>query len=88
MQEQNQGRTSKDEEDEQFVLPPLKNIVTVKDAIRRYDASIRWIENHGHAIISNGVFTLTTSMWQVELLLSMHSETPRIHFSAIRRSPV
>jgi peptide/nickel transport system substrate-binding protein len=44
--------------DEQFVPPPLKDIVTVEDAIRRYDASISWIENHGHAIISNGPFYL------------------------------
>jgi len=43
---------------EQFVPPPLKGIVTVQDAIRRYDASINWIDNHGHAIISNGPFYL------------------------------
>src|SRR3712207_7772834 len=43
---------------EQFIPPALKDIVTVQDAIRRYDASIRWIENHGHAVISNGAFYL------------------------------
>lgn len=43
---------------EQFIPSALKDIVTVQDAIRRYDASIRWIENHGHAIISNGAFYL------------------------------
>jgi peptide/nickel transport system substrate-binding protein len=43
---------------EQFVPPALKEIVSVQDAIRRYDASISWINNHGHAIISNGGFYL------------------------------
>jgi peptide/nickel transport system substrate-binding protein len=43
---------------EQFVPPALKDIITVQDAIRRYDASISWIENHGHAIIRNGAFYL------------------------------
>jgi peptide/nickel transport system substrate-binding protein len=43
---------------EQFVPPALKGKVTVQDAINRYDASISWIENHGHAIISNGPFYL------------------------------
>ena len=43
---------------EQFVPPPLKGVVTVQDAIKRYDASIDWINNHGHAIISNGAFYL------------------------------
>jgi peptide/nickel transport system substrate-binding protein len=43
---------------EQFVPPALSEVVTVEDAIARYDASINWIENHGHAIISNGPFYL------------------------------
>jgi peptide/nickel transport system substrate-binding protein len=43
---------------EQFIPPALKDIVTVQEAIRRYDASINWIESHGHAIISNGPFYL------------------------------
>ena len=43
---------------EQFIPSALKDIVTVQDAIRRYDASISWIENHGHAVISNGAFYL------------------------------
>ena len=43
---------------EQFVPAPLKGVITVQDAIRRYDASINWINNHGHAIISNGAFYL------------------------------
>ncbi len=43
---------------EQFVPPALRNIITIEDAIKRYDASISWIENHGHAIIGNGAFYL------------------------------
>ena len=43
---------------EQFVPPALRDIITVEDAIKRYDASINWIENHGHAIIRNGAFYL------------------------------
>ncbi|HYY40704.1 MAG TPA: hypothetical protein VE692_05600, partial [Nitrososphaera sp.] len=43
---------------EQFVPPPLRGVVTVQDAIKRYDASINWINNHGHAIISSGAFYL------------------------------
>jgi peptide/nickel transport system substrate-binding protein len=43
---------------EQFVPAALKGVVTVQDAINRYDASISWIDKHGHAIISNGPFYL------------------------------
>ena len=43
---------------EQFVPAALKDTITVQDAMKRYDASISWIENHGHAIISNGPFYL------------------------------
>ena len=43
---------------EQFVPAALKGRITVQDAINRYDASISWIEKHGHAIISNGPFYL------------------------------
>ena len=43
---------------EQFVPTALKGVVTIQDAIKRYDASINWINNHGHAIISNGAFYL------------------------------
>ena len=43
---------------EQFIPSALKDLITVQDAIRRYDASINWIENHGHAVISNGAFYL------------------------------
>ena len=44
--------------DESFVPPALKGIVTVDEAKKRYDASIRWITNHNHAVISNGPFYL------------------------------
>lgn len=43
---------------EQFVPPALIDVITVQDAIERYDAGISWIENHGHAIISNGAYYL------------------------------
>ena len=43
---------------EQFIPAALKEIITLEEAIKRYDASISWIENHGHAIISNGAFYL------------------------------
>ena len=43
---------------EQFIPAALKGIVSIQDAIKRYDASINWISNHGHAIISNGAFYL------------------------------
>jgi peptide/nickel transport system substrate-binding protein len=44
--------------DESFVPPALKGIVTVDEAKKRYDASIKWITNHNHAVISNGPFYL------------------------------
>jgi peptide/nickel transport system substrate-binding protein len=44
--------------DESFIPPALKGIVTVDEAKKRYDASIRWITNHNHAVISNGPFYL------------------------------
>lgn len=43
---------------EEFVPPALKDVVTVDDAIKRYDASIQWIEDHNNAVISNGAFYL------------------------------
>jgi peptide/nickel transport system substrate-binding protein len=45
---------------ESFVPPPLVGIVSNEDAIERYDAAIRWIQNHRHAVISNGPFYLDT----------------------------
>ncbi|MDQ3873791.1 MAG: ABC transporter substrate-binding protein, partial [Thermoproteota archaeon] len=43
---------------EQFIPAALKGVVSVQDAMKRYDASINWINNHGHAIVSNGAFYL------------------------------
>jgi peptide/nickel transport system substrate-binding protein len=43
---------------EGFVPAALKDIVSPADAKKRYDASIRWIDAHKHAIISNGPFFL------------------------------
>jgi len=43
---------------ENFVPAALQGIVSHEDAIGRYDASIQWIEDHDHAIISNGAFYL------------------------------
>jgi len=43
---------------ENYIPAPLKNIVSLEDAKKRYDASIQWIEKHNHALISNGAFYL------------------------------
>ncbi|HEY7506083.1 MAG TPA: CFI-box-CTERM domain-containing protein, partial [Nitrososphaera sp.] len=43
---------------ENYVPPGLQGIVSAQDAAERYDASIAWIEEHGHAIIGNGAFYL------------------------------
>ena len=43
---------------EGFVPNPLRDIVTAEEAIKRYDASINWIDNQGHAVIGNGPFYL------------------------------
>ncbi|MDF2736448.1 MAG: putative solute binding protein [Nitrososphaeraceae archaeon] len=43
---------------EDFIPSPLKNIVSLEEAKKRYDASIKWIEKHNHALISNGAFYL------------------------------
>ena len=43
---------------ENFIPTPLKNIVSLKEAKNRYEASINWIEKHNHALISNGAFYL------------------------------
>ncbi|HEU4822214.1 MAG TPA: ABC transporter substrate-binding protein [Nitrososphaeraceae archaeon] len=43
---------------ESFIPTPLKGIVTIKEANQRYDAAIQWIEQHRHAVISNGPFYL------------------------------
>src|SRR5215208_4966480 len=43
---------------EGFVPAALKDIVSPADAKKRYDASIKWIDAHKHAIVSNGPFFL------------------------------
>ncbi len=43
---------------ENFVPAALKGLVSADDAKKRYDASIQWIDEHGHAVISNGAFYL------------------------------
>ena len=43
---------------ERFVPAALKDSVTVEDAIKRYDASIKWIAEHNHAIIGNGPYEI------------------------------
>jgi len=45
---------------ESFIPTPLKGIVTINEANMRYDAAIRWIQQHRHAVISNGPFYLDT----------------------------
>ncbi|MBI2126417.1 MAG: ABC transporter substrate-binding protein [Thaumarchaeota archaeon] len=40
------------------IPPALQGVVTREEATRRYDAAIKWIEEKGHAIISNGPFYL------------------------------
>lgn len=41
-----------------FVPKPLRDSVSVSEAIARYDASIKWIDEKRHAVISNGPFHL------------------------------
>ena len=43
---------------ERFVPPALKDVVTVDEAIKRYDASIKWITEYNHAIIGNGPYEI------------------------------
>lgn len=45
-------------ESENYVPAALKGIVTAADARERYDASIKWIDGHKNAVISNGPFYL------------------------------
>jgi peptide/nickel transport system substrate-binding protein len=46
--------------DENFIPAPLQGKVTIAEADKRYDASIKWITDHKHAVISNGPFYLDT----------------------------
>ena len=43
---------------EGFIPAPLRDFVSSEEAIKRYDASIKWIGTHNHAIIGNGPFYL------------------------------
>ena len=43
---------------EHFVPAALKDYVTPDEAIKRYDASIKWISEHNHAIIGNGPYEI------------------------------
>jgi peptide/nickel transport system substrate-binding protein len=43
---------------EGFVPVPLRDFVTPQEAMKRYDASIKWIDTHKHAVIGNGPFYL------------------------------
>ncbi|MDQ6667471.1 MAG: ABC transporter substrate-binding protein [Thermoproteota archaeon] len=44
--------------EEGYVPAALKGNVTVADAIKRYDASMKWITDHNNAVIGNGAFYL------------------------------
>ena len=52
------ARTRKNENRTVCILPALRDIVTVDEAIKRYDASIKWITEHNHAIIGNGPYEI------------------------------
>jgi peptide/nickel transport system substrate-binding protein len=43
---------------ENYIPFPLKDIITLEDAKKRYNATIKWIDDHNHALISNGPFYL------------------------------
>ena len=43
---------------EGYVPAALKGNVTVSDAMKRYDASMKWITDHNNAVIGNGAFYL------------------------------
>jgi peptide/nickel transport system substrate-binding protein len=45
---------------ESFIPTSLEGIVTINEATKRYDAAIEWIQQHRHAVISNGPFYLDT----------------------------
>lgn len=44
--------------DRGIVPPALQGVVTREEAIRRYDSAIKWINEKGHAVISNGPYWL------------------------------
>lgn len=41
-----------------MIPKPLKDFITLEEAIKRYDSSINWINTYAHALISNGPFYL------------------------------
>jgi peptide/nickel transport system substrate-binding protein len=43
---------------EGYIPNPLRGNVTLADAVKRYDASIKWITLHNNAVIGNGPFFL------------------------------
>jgi peptide/nickel transport system substrate-binding protein len=43
---------------ERFVPAALRDYVTIEDAMQRYDASIKWISEHNHAVIGNGPYEI------------------------------
>lgn len=43
---------------EKYIPNPLKGLVTVEYALKRYDASISWIQNHRNALVGNGPYYL------------------------------
>lgn len=43
---------------EQYVPAPLKGYLSPADAVKRYDAALKFIDKYGHAYISNGPFYL------------------------------
>ncbi len=43
---------------ESFIPTPLRGLVTTNEAIERYEAAIAWIQEHRHAVVSNGPFYL------------------------------
>lgn len=43
---------------ENYIPNPLKGLVSVEYALKRYDASISWIQNHHNALVGNGPYYL------------------------------
>lgn len=43
---------------EKYIPNPLKGLISVDYALKRYDASISWIEKHRNAVIGNGPYYL------------------------------
>ena len=55
-------RISRARKAEGFVPCPASRFCDASvEAIKRYDASIKWIDTHKHAVIGNGAFLLSSS---------------------------